>query len=72
MLSKTSKKDIQLFNIMNDPTEGTEVSAANPEIVDIMIEKLQDYAKGMVKSQKPGVDLQADPKFHKGFWQPWI
>ncbi|XP_053397039.1 arylsulfatase J-like [Mercenaria mercenaria] len=64
-------KNVCLFNIDSDPFEQIDLSEHFPEIVQNMLQRLEDYERGSVSCQMPGIDSRADPIQHGGFWQPW-
>lgn len=61
-----------LYNIAEDPEEKNDLSKKHRTRVKEMLQRLNDYWKGMVPSPNPAEDPQADPRLRKGFWEPWI
>lgn len=61
-----------LFNLDNDPCEFHDVSKQYPIIYNIMLRKLDDYRKRMVKSRRTTIrDPGSNPKLHGGAWVSW-
>ena len=61
-----------LFNLKTDPCEFHDVSQDYPIIYNIMIRKLNDYKRRMVKSRRTmKADPESNPKLHKGAWVSW-
>lgn len=65
-------KRVYLHNIDEDPEEKINLSEENPEVVHRMLQRLKFYWKGMALSPNPERDPRADPRFRRGFWEPWI
>ncbi|XP_067656524.1 arylsulfatase J-like isoform X2 [Haliotis asinina] len=64
-------KNILLFNIPDDPSERHDVSAANPDVVKELLNRLANYQKTAVTPVFPDADPKCDPKLHGGVWTPW-
>jgi hypothetical protein len=62
---------MHLYNIENDPREEEDLIEKFPNIVEIMLKRLEYYEQGMISSHLPDIDTSADPSLHDGFWQPW-
>ena len=69
---KDNKQNIYLYNIDTDPKEDDNLYEQFPSIVEHMLRRLEYYEQGMVSTQFPNIDINANPKLHGGFWQPWI
>ena len=67
-----NKQNIYLYNIDTDPKEEDNLCERFPGIVEHMIGRQEYYELGMVSSQFPNIDINANPELHGGFWQPWI
>jgi hypothetical protein len=67
-----NEKLVQLFNILSDPTEQTDLSDKFPTIVKKLLNRLVVYNSKMIPPQLPNLDPNSDPKFHNGFWYPWL
>jgi len=67
----TSGTQIRLFNITADPLEKVELSRDHPEIVSIMMEKLDSYARTMVPVHDAEEILAGNPNVSgNGTWGP--
>ena len=64
-------KNLWLFNITADPNEHNDLSASRPDIVKMMLDKLEAYQATAVPCRYPPEDKKANPKFHGGYWGPW-
>jgi arylsulfatase A-like enzyme len=65
---------IQLFDVIKDVREQTDISANNQDIVNNLLDRLHAYNQTVVPpifTFGPG-DPRADPKNHGGAWTPWI
>lgn len=61
-----------LFNLNNDPCEFHDVSKQYPIIYNIMLRKLDEYRKKMVKSRRTTMrNPESNPKLHGGAWVSW-
>ncbi|XP_072051396.1 arylsulfatase I-like [Amphiura filiformis] len=65
-------KDVWLFNISADPYEKVDVSDTNPDVVDLILDRMQDYYNTMVPPLWPNPDPNCDPAKHGGVWGPWV
>lgn len=65
-------KNLWLFNITNDPLESRDMSADEPGVVSMLLDKLAGYNAAAVPVNWPDVDGEADPNKHGGVWEPWI
>ncbi|XP_061189374.1 arylsulfatase B-like [Saccostrea echinata] len=72
MENSTSNKNIWLFNITADPYEHKDVSDTMPHVVMQMLSLLAQYNKTAVPCRYPKMDPKADPKYHGGYWGPWL
>ncbi|XP_072050879.1 arylsulfatase B-like [Amphiura filiformis] len=64
-------KKIWLFNITADPYEFHDVSELNPAIVNVMLNRLQEYLDNMTTPVWPKMDASYDPANYGGVWGPW-
>ncbi|KAL4220553.1 hypothetical protein ACF0H5_020951 [Mactra antiquata] len=64
--------DLQLYNIKNDPTEAFDMSKARPDIVKQMLDRLEYHRNTMVPHLGYIKDERSFPKYHDGFWRPWM
>ncbi|XP_072050880.1 arylsulfatase B-like [Amphiura filiformis] len=64
-------KRIWLFNITADPYEFHDVSELNPGIVNVMLNRLQEYLDNMTTPIWPHMDASYDPANYGGVWGPW-
>ncbi|XP_077999968.1 arylsulfatase I-like [Glandiceps talaboti] len=63
---------VQLYNIVNDPTENENLANERPDIVEGLLKRLQYYYKDSVPPNYPAQEVvQADPRLHGGVWSPW-
>lgn len=72
---KTKRKGsdlVWLFNVREDPYETKDLSEKYPDIIQVMLDRLQYYHKTSVKPIRKDMDPQADPALHNGFWGPWL
>lgn len=61
-----------LFNLKMDPCEHKDLADTYPIIYQIMLEKLNDYRKRMVKPRRVQFrDPRSNPKKRNGVWEPW-
>ena len=61
-----------LFNIKKDPCEYEDLSKKYPIIHKIMLSRLNEYRKRMVKSRRTTYrDPKSNPKIRDGVWLPW-
>lgn len=72
LYQRPENKNIWLFNVKVDPSERHDMSAKHPEIVDRMLEMLAKYSSTSVPCYYPENDPMADPKYHDGYWGPWV
>ena len=64
-------KHVWLFNIKDDPNEYYDLSDIKPDIVEMMIGRLQHYYENLVPPYYPPGDLKANPALHGGIWTNW-
>lgn len=60
-----------LFHIPTDPCEYNNIATNNPEIVQNLIRRIDEYASGAVKPVNKPPDKAANPIYHGGVWTPW-
>ncbi|KAK3087860.1 hypothetical protein FSP39_011626 [Pinctada imbricata] len=67
-----SDKNVWLFNIEKDPTEHNDLSDVMPNLVRKLLDLLVQFNKTAVPCRYPKYDPMADPKYHGGYWGPWM
>ncbi|XP_063423154.1 arylsulfatase I-like [Mytilus trossulus] len=72
LYARPNDKNVWLFNIENDPYEKHDLSTKRPEVVRDLLEMLAKFALTSVPCFYPENDFMADPKYHEGYWGPWI
>jgi len=70
--SDPKSKNIWLFDISKDPTEKTDLFDSHRDIAVDMLNKLAEYQATAVPARSPPNDLRCNPKYHNGFWGPWL
>jgi len=65
-------KNIWLFDISKDPTEKTDLFDSHRDIAVDMLNKLAEYQATAVPARNPPDDPRCSPKYHNGFWGPWL
>jgi hypothetical protein len=65
-------KKLFLFNIAKDPEERHELSSQNPEKVNELLLRLEEYNSTAVPVRFPNPDPAANPALHDGEWSPWV
>lgn len=65
-------KNTWLFNITADPNEHNDLSDTMPNVVMQMLDVLAQFNKTAVPCRFPEPDPKADPKYHDGYWGPWM
>ncbi|XP_071476447.1 arylsulfatase B-like [Diadema antillarum] len=60
-----------LFNITADPLEENDLSDNYPEVVAMMLDRLDQYYQDSVPVRYPPWDPRANPALHGGAWGPW-
>ncbi len=65
-------KNLWLFDILADPLEEHDLSDSHPDVVKMLLDRLQYYNSTAVPCQWPAVATAANPKNHGGFWGPWV
>ena len=65
-------KNIWLFDISKDPYEKTDLFDSHRDIAIDMLNKLAEYQATAVPARFPPNDLRCNPKYHNGFWGPWL
>lgn len=66
------KSKTYLFDIEKDPSESNDVASKYPDIVKRMLDRVKSYLHHTVPSPNPKEDPRADPRFRKGYWEPWM
>ncbi|ESO90112.1 hypothetical protein LOTGIDRAFT_206748 [Lottia gigantea] len=61
-----------LYHIPSDPCEYNNIAASNHDLVLELLQRLQDYSKGMVPPGNKPFDPKGDPKYHNNTWVPWV
>ncbi|XP_038060730.1 arylsulfatase B-like [Patiria miniata] len=64
-------KHVWLFNVKDDPNEYSDLSDVKPDIVDMMVSRLQHYYDSLVPPYYPPGDFRANPALHDGIWTNW-
>ena len=64
-------KNLWLFDLEKDPFEREDVSASNPAVVNLLLERLAYYNSTALPPHYPPEDPQAAPDKHGGWWVPW-
>ncbi|XP_022088361.1 arylsulfatase B-like isoform X2 [Acanthaster planci] len=62
---------VWLFNIRDDPYERYDKSAERPDIVEVLITRLQEHYTSSVPIIYPPDDPKAEPKLHNNTWTNW-
>ncbi|KAK8760687.1 hypothetical protein V5799_028046 [Amblyomma americanum] len=60
-----------LYDIIADPCEYHDVASENPQVVQRLQQRLEDYQKGVVKPSNVPLDPEAFPSHHGGAWVTW-
>lgn len=66
------QQNIWLFNITADPHEKYDVSQNHPGVIRRMLARLAYYNSSSVPPIYPDADPNSNPKFHGGYWAPWM
>lgn len=61
-----------LFDLYNDPCENQDLAREKPEIVEIMIKKLERYWNEMIPQQTAAIDLNSNPVYYNNTWYTWL
>ncbi|XP_071156143.1 arylsulfatase B-like [Mytilus galloprovincialis] len=72
LYERPDDKNVWLFNIEIDPYEKHDLSTKRPEVVTDLLDMLAKFALTSVPCFYPENDFMADPKYHEGYWGPWI
>ena len=64
-------KKLWLFNIAEDPNEYHDLSESQPDIVELLLDRLQAYYSTAIPVKYPPGDPDADPALHNGTWTNW-
>jgi len=68
----TINAPINLFDLSEDPREEINVYDSNPEIVSMLLARLEYYRSVALTPDFPPDDPLANPDLHNGTWTPWI
>lgn len=60
---------IRVYDLINDPTESTNLAAVKPKLTEKLLLKLKKFNKTAVPCLYPEIDKRAKPI--NNFWQPW-
>ena len=60
-----------LFHIPSDPCEYNNIAAQRPEIVQVLLRRIDEYASSAVEPVNKPADKQANPALHGGVLVPW-
>lgn len=63
---------VRLFNIEEDPTEHHNLAISHPDMVKNLLVLLAKYNSTSVPVRYPTPDPKSNPKYHNGYWGPWI
>ena len=63
---------VHLYNIADDHEELHELSTSRPDIVNLLLDRLQYYNSTAVPCRYPNPDPQSSPSLHGGVWGPWM
>ena len=63
---------IFLFNIHDDPEERNELSSKYPDIVEMLMSRMEAYNQTAVPVSYPPPDPLSNPALHGGAWCPWV
>lgn len=66
------KKAPCLFNIPADPCEYHNIADQNPNLVQMLLQKIEDYRKTSVEPRNKPADPNANPKYFGGVWSCWM
>ncbi|XP_064597817.1 arylsulfatase I-like [Liolophura sinensis] len=66
------KKAPCLFNIPVDPCEYHNIADQNPNLVEMLLQKIEDYRKTSVPPRNKPTDPNANPKYYDGAWSCWM
>ncbi|XP_066501697.1 arylsulfatase B isoform X2 [Hoplias malabaricus] len=69
-LSPEPVKQVQLFDIESDPEERKELSEQQPDVVKMLLQRLEVYQKEAMPITFPDDDPACDPQ-QTGAWGPW-
>ncbi|XP_077994914.1 arylsulfatase I-like [Glandiceps talaboti] len=61
-----------LFDIERDPCEYVNLADKYPDVLQMLLSKLQSYNSTAVPPMHPGLDPAANPAIHNGAWVPWV
>ena len=70
--NESSKKNLWLFNVTNDPEEKHDLSRKRPGLVKDILDLLAQVNSTAVPAYFPPKDPEANPKLHGGVWGPWV
>merc|ERR1712168_1485969 len=61
-----------LYNIKEDPCEYHNLAGVEPDVLEMLLEKLHAYNLTAVPPYKSTIDPNADPKNFDGCWTSWV
>ncbi|XP_046575330.1 arylsulfatase I-like [Haliotis rubra] len=61
-----------LFHIASDPCEFHNIASTNPDQLQFLLARLEEYRKTMVPPANKDPDPNADPRLHGGAWTWWL
>ena len=61
-----------LFNITADPCEFNNLADHHPDMLSILLERLESYQSTAVEPRNKPIDPNGFPSKHGGIWEPWI
>lgn len=63
---------VRLYHIDSDPYERDNVSKLFPNVVTELLRKISAYNATAVPCRYPPGDEKSDPRYHGGYWLPWV
>lgn len=64
--------DYCLFDLHHDPCEYKNVANQNKYILNMTIDRLNEFKKNLVEQNRPEYDPNADPRCFNGYWDTWM
>ena len=61
-----------LYNITADPCEYVNLAPSHPELLEMMLRKLEEHSKTVVHIRNKPLDKKSIPPKHNGTWAPWV
>ncbi|XP_037515137.1 arylsulfatase B [Rhipicephalus sanguineus] len=61
-----------LFDVSQDPCELHNLAEERPEILSMLLEKLEGYNETVVPPVDDTLDPRGAPEYHDGVWAPWV